>query len=106
MNEHKPAGDIPKQPIEGRQVFTRRQVYNLFTDIVGGLNVRLKDNLFQGLAILICLLLGAGIGFLAAFDRGFGALLGGSIGLVAGLLGSGLFLMIYRAVKHALGKHD
>jgi hypothetical protein len=92
--------EIPKQPLTGRQA------YNLVTDTVGGPNVRLNDNLYQGLAILVCLVLGSGIGFLATTDHMMGALLGGLIGLLVGLFGSGIFLMIYRAVMHARGKHD
>jgi hypothetical protein len=85
---------------------TGRQAYNLVSDTVAGPNVRLKDNLYQGLAVLVCLFLGAGIGFLVLKDGLMGVLLGGFIGLLVGLFGSGLFLMIYRAVKHAQGKHD
>jgi len=33
-------------------------------------------------------------------------LLGGLGGLIVGFLGSGIFLMIYRAVKHASGNHE
>jgi hypothetical protein len=100
MSEQKPPGETPKQPLTGQEG------YNLITDTVGGPNLRLKDNLYQGLAIFVCLLLGAGIGFLAMADGLMGALLGGFIGLVAGLLSSGIFLMIYRGVRHARGKHD
>jgi hypothetical protein len=100
MSEQKPPEETPKQPL------TARQAYNLVSDTVGGPNVRLKDNLYQGLAILVCLLLGAGIGILVGKDRLIGALAGGFIGLLVGLLGSGLFLMIYRAVKHGRGQHD
>jgi hypothetical protein len=60
----------------------------------------------QGLAIVVCLLVGAGIGALVASDLLPGALIGGFVGLLAGLLGSGLFLMVYRGVRHARGKHD
>ena len=49
---------------------------------------------------------GAGIGFLVVSERVTGAVFGGFIGLLVGLFGSGIFLMIYRAVNHALGKHD
>jgi hypothetical protein len=35
-----------------------------------------------------------------------GAALGGVAGLVAGLIGSGLFLMVYRGIRHATGRHD
>lgn len=100
MSEQKSADEAPKQPLTGRQV------YNLVSDTVTGPNLRLKDNLYQGLTILICLALGAGIGFLAATDGLMGALLGGFIGLLVGLFGSGLFLMILRAMRHARGQHD
>lgn len=96
----------PKPDESREQPMTSRQTYNLFTDTVTGPNVRLKDNLYQGLAILACMLLGAGIGFLVMSDGVAGALVGGFIGMVVGLLGSGIYLMIYRTVRHARGKHD
>ena len=92
--------DPPKKPM------TDRETYHVVTDTVGGPNVRLKDNLYQGLAILVCLVLGAVIGAIVASDHIPGALVGGFIGILVGLFGSGIFLMIYRAVRHARGKHD
>ncbi len=83
-----------------------RQAYNLVADTVTGPNVRLRDNLYQALAIFIGLVLGAVIGGLAAADAVLGAVVGAFVGLLAGLFGSGLFLMIYRAVQHARGRHD
>jgi len=100
MSEEKPSEETPKKPTTGRQA------YNVVTDTISGPNVRLKDNLLQGLAILVCLLLGAAIGFLVMTDGLAGLLLGGFVGLLVGLFGSGIFLMIYRAVKHARGQHD
>jgi hypothetical protein len=85
---------------------TGRETYNLITDTVAGPNLRWKDNLFQGLAILVSIGLGVLIGWLVAADPKIGALAGGFIGLVAGTLISGLFLMIFRGVRHAQGKHD
>ena len=85
---------------------SQREAYHIVTDTVVGPNVRLKDNLYQGLAILVCLLIGAGIGALAVAERGAGAMVGGFAGLVIGLFGSGIFLMIFRALRHARGKHD
>ena len=35
-----------------------------------------------------------------------GALVGSFLGLVLGILTSGIFLMVYRAVRHIQGKHD
>jgi len=100
MNERKPAERTPDGSMTGRQA------YNLVTDTVLGANVRAKDNLYQGLAILICLFLGAGVGMIVMSDWRAGALVGGFIGLLGGLFGSGIFLMIYRAIRHARSKHD
>ena len=58
--------------------------------------MRLWDNLIQAAVIFVALLVGAGIG----------ALVGGFGGLIVGLLASGIFLMIYRGLRHARGKHD
>jgi ABC-type microcin C transport system permease subunit YejE len=100
MNELKPSEELPSQPPKGRQV------YNVVSDTVAGPNVRLKDNLYQGAAILVCLVLGAGIGLLAMADRLMGVLLGGFIGLLIGLFGSGIFVMIFRIIQHVRGRHD
>jgi hypothetical protein len=95
-----------KPPPDDATSMTSRQVYNVVSDTVGGPNVRLRDNLFQAAAIFAGMILGAGIGALVATERIFGALAGGFLGLLAGLFGSGIFLMVYRAVKHTRGKHD
>jgi hypothetical protein len=100
MSDSQPNEDLRKPSL------TEREAFNLVTDTVAGPNVRLKDNLYQGLAIVICLILGSLIGLLAATDRGFGAVLGGFAGLLVGLFGSGIFLMVYRAIRHARGRHD
>ncbi len=100
MTEPKPPELPPKPPISGKQA------YNAFTDTVAGPNVRLKDNLYQGIAIVVCLFLGVGIGYAFSKDHVTGVIAGGFIGLLVGLFGSGIFLMIYRAVKHAKGHHD
>ena len=92
-----------------------REALNVMTDTVVGPNVRLRDNLYQALAIGIAVLLGAGAGAVIGLvagpdDRGFnaaaGAVCGGIVGLLVGTLGSGLFLAIYRLVRHARGRHD
>lgn len=85
---------------------TGRQVYNVVTDVGVGVNVRLKDNLFQALAIIVCIALGIGIGALVVTERLLGAVLGGIIGLLVGAFGSGIFLMIFRFIMHVRGKHD
>ncbi len=100
MNEEQGSGK-PQETL-----VTDRQMYNLVTDTVAGPNIRLKDNLIQGISIFASLLLGAGIGALVIHDRLAGALVGGFVGLVLGLLGSGIVLMIYRIIRHAQGRHD
>jgi membrane associated rhomboid family serine protease len=83
-----------------------QEVYNLVTDVVAGPNLRLRDNFFQALAIFVFTLLGAAIGALAFPDsRGPAAIGGALVGLLAGLFLSGIFLMIFRFVQHARGKH-
>lgn len=94
------AAESPTHPL------TTRQTYNLIADTIAGPNLRLRDNLFQGLAILLCLVLGAAIGFWLMTDGLMGAFFGGFLGLLVGLFGSGIALMIYRAIKHARGQHD
>jgi hypothetical protein len=80
------------------------------------MNIRKSDNLFQLKVILACVLIGVPLGAVAGAllsdsnNRLVGAL-GGGLGLgfagvVLGLFGSGIYLMIYRAVRHLKGKHD
>jgi hypothetical protein len=83
-----------------------RETYNIVTDTVTGANLRWKDNLFQGIAITVCLVLGAAIGALITMDPILGPVAGGFCGLLVGLFGSGLFLMVYRAIQHGRGKHE
>jgi len=80
------------------------QAYNIVSDTLVGFNFRLSDNCFQGIFILVSVVLGAGIG--ALFGGAPGLFVGGFAGLVGGLILSGIVLMIYRAVRHAKGKHD
>ena len=102
--------DQPEQPpVEAEVVpetLSGQENYNLITDTVVGLNLRVSDNVFQAIAVLVCLVLGAAIGALNADEKLFGALLGGAIGMVVGVFTSGIFLMIYRGVRHLKGKHD
>ena len=53
---------------------TGQKTYNIVSDTVTGPNVRLKDNVIQGIVILVCLVLGAGIGAIVVSDRIPGAL--------------------------------
>lgn len=75
--------------------------YHLITDTVIGPNVRWKDNLYQGIAIAVFIAIGAVWGALAFPEgRGFAACAGGTAGAVVGLILSGAFIMVYRAVYH------
>jgi hypothetical protein len=95
-----------KQSRDDGPELNNKQVYNIITDVAGGPNLRLRDNLLQGLAILVSVLLGAGIGVLVADYLTAGVVYGGFLGLVGGFLASGTFLMVYRAVQHIHGRHD
>ena len=105
---HDPDGIVNAEPADDApQLSEGKAAYNTVTDLVAGPNVRLWDNLIQVLAIVVCIPIGALIGYLAGgVDRGLWAVAGGFFGLLAGLFGSGAFLMVYRAVRHARGKHD
>ena len=103
MNEpERPVGEGTR-PTPG---LTNRQAYNLVSDVAGGVNVRLRDNVMQGIVIAVCLVLGVVLGALLGSDHALGAIIGGFSGLLAGLFGSGIFLMIFRAVMHLRGCHD
>lgn len=87
--------------------------YNVVSDTVTGVNVRWSDNRFQAIVVTISMLILSFFGAaLAALNSQWnlpwygGALAGAFAGLVVGVFGSGIFLMVYRAVRHLKGKHD
>ena len=91
----------------GDEISSNQAAYNTVTDLVTGANVRWRDNLLQGVSILVCGVIGVAVGAIVASpDLVPGAIVGGFAGVVAGLFGSGIFLMVYRAVRHVRGKHD
>ena len=94
------------EPGAVRAAMSARETYNVVTDLGAGANVRLRDNLFQLVAITVTAVLGVVIGMLVVDEPVAGAITGGFVGLVAGLFGSGVFLMIYRFIRHATGHHD
>lgn len=90
-----------------------KAAYNVVTDTVGGVNLRKKDNQLQALFVMSATLAFAAIGAVltACIPRWelpvyAGALIGGIGGMVIGTFSSGIYLMIYRAIRHAKGKHD
>jgi len=101
VSDRRPPDDEPRKRL------TDRQAYNVVSDTVTGANLRPRDNLYQGLAVLGFALIGLGVGYFVMPDnRLMGLLLGLAGGLIVGVILSGTFLMIFRAVRHARGKHD
>jgi hypothetical protein len=97
------------EPVDAEVVdppLTGRETYNVITDTVTGVNLRVSDNVFQAIVSVVCLALGASIGAIGFHDRVPAALVGGFIGLVVGLFVSGIWLMCYRAMRHLRGRHD
>ena len=85
----------PPPPRSGKQPSDEILVgYNIIADKVGGVpNFRKRDNLYQGISILVCVVIGAVVGAAVGgwpTGVGFGAL----IGLIAGVLLSGAVLMV------------
>ena len=85
---------------------------SVFADTVTGVNLRWKDNLFQGvfvgISVLVCGLLGVVLAALTPkwrMDMGAIGVAGAFAGLVLGVFTSGFFLMIYRARQHLNRKH-
>jgi hypothetical protein len=87
-----------------------REAYNIVADTVGGVNVRLSDNMLQLMLILSPVGAIVGAVYSPPEERVIGTVGGGlgmaCIGVVLGLFGSGIYLMIFRAVRHVKGKHD
>lgn len=97
--ESQPHPSPPKSSMSGQETF------NVVTDTVAGPNLRWKDNLFQALSALFCSLIG-GVGLGLVFQTWVAAVGGIVGGMIAGILVSGIVLMIYRALRHLSGRHD
>lgn len=108
-------GEVFKSPdaAEPQSGQSANEGSSVFADTVTGVNLRWKDNLFQGvfvgISVLVCSVLGM---VLAAWnpgwmlDRGAGGFVGALAGLMLGIFTSGFFLMIYRARQHLNRKRD
>ncbi|MSU78692.1 MAG: hypothetical protein EXS16_11435 [Gemmataceae bacterium] len=100
-----------EKPKNKKKSMSGKEAYNAVTDTVTGVNVRLSDNLLQAGGALLGLIGGVGIGALVARQFAFEYLyyscaIGAVVGLITGVFVVGLFLMIFRAIKHARGKHE
>jgi hypothetical protein len=93
-----------REPQEEPNPFRKRDdvadVYETVTDVAGGLSLRWKDTLIQGLSILASVIVGAPIGWLIA-GAAWGLLVGAFCGLLGGLLVSGIVLMVLGWVRTA-----
>ena len=112
---HQPSTPLdPKEGATGKSSLSSDQAtYNIVSDTFTGVNFRLKDNVLQAVFVFASVVIGAAAGaILAALNPRWnlpwfgGALFGSFLGLVVGVFASGIFLMIYRTVRHIRGKHD
>lgn len=92
-------------PVPKRSPKPRKQAatHEIVADVAVGPNLRVKDNLFQAIFILASIAIAAGIGAFIAPEEvgpGWGAAIGGILGLIAGGLISGGILMVYRLFRH------
>lgn len=86
---------VPSEPPRDRN----QEAYNLVADKIGGLpNVRMKDNLYQAVAIGACVALGSLVGLLKG-GWPDGVIAGAICGMVAGLILSGAVLAVIGLVR-------
>ncbi len=110
-----PESSAPEKgaPEPQAEVTSDRAAYNVVTDLVAGPNLRGADNKFQAkciaVAVLVCTVLSGGYAAIWGgedYPLFVGLIVGVFAGLILGTFGSGIYLMVYRAVRHAKGKHD
>ena len=96
-----------------RSVDPDQAIYNVLVDTVTGVNARWSDNLFQAIFVFVSVVVVAVLGAVLAYLNPSwnlpwygGALIAGFLGLLFGILASGIYLMLYRAGRHLKGKHD
>lgn len=74
--------------------------YHLIADTIGGVpNLRGKDNLYQTIAIVVCVVIGAAIGAAIAGEWWIGAVFGTLIALIVSVFVSGSILMVLGWVR-------
>ena len=121
---------------ENKNGITSKQTYSIVSDTVIGINARKSDNLLQVKITIITIIIGAIIGVIfdgnaeaseqlpshlqhlvkepvlkvalgvVGLENHTGLVAGAIAGLILGFLGSGFYLMVFRAVKHASGDHE
>ena len=121
---------------ENKKGITSKETYSIVSDTVVGINARKSDNLLQVKITIITIIIGAIIGVIfdgnaeaseqlpshlqhlvkepvlkvalgvVGLENHTGLVAGAVAGLILGFLGSGFYLMVFRAVKHASGDHE
>ena len=121
---------------ENKKGITSKETYSIVSDTVIGINARKSDNLLQVKITIITIIIGAIIGVIfdgnaeaseqlpshlqhlvkepvlkvalgvVGLENHTGLVAGAFAGLILGFLGSGFYLMVFRAVKHASGDHE
>ena len=121
---------------ENKKGITSKETYSIVSDTVIGINARKSDNLLQVKITIITIIIGAIIGVIfdgnaeaseqlpshlqhlvkepvlkvalgvVGLENHTGLVAGAVAGLILGFLGSGFYLMVFRAVKHASGDHE
>ena len=121
---------------ENKKGITSKETYNIVSDTVVGVNARKSDNLLQAKITIITIIIAAIIGVIfdgnaeaseqlpshlqhlvkepilkvalgvVGLENHTGLVAGAFAGIILGFLGSGFYLMVFRAVKHASGDHE
>ena len=81
-----------------------KEVYNIISDTVVGFNNRKSDNNLQAGITIVVMLISCVLGgmFWGAEGFVFGLLGGAFLGIIV----SGIYIMVYRFIKHASGDHE
>ena len=125
-----------KNIVTEKKGITSKERYSIVSDTVVGINARKSDNLLQVKITIITIIIGAIIGVIfdgnaeaseqlpshlqhlvkepvlkvalgvVGLENHTGLVAGAIAGLILGFLGSGFYLMVFRAVKHASGDHE
>lgn len=110
---HKSSPNPENNTADSKSVDPEVAAYNFIVDTVGGVNARRSDNTFQLVFVAVSIFLGALIGALITLMAKSGdlpwyggAMIGGFLGMVLGVIASGTYLLIYRLSRHLKGKHD